>query len=154
MIKVAALTVLSIMLAQGPAAAPRFAKVVLQTPKAMLTMEVADTEAKREYGLMNRFFMGRHDGMVFVFKNDTAQEFWMKNTLIPLDMVFVGRNGRVSSVAPNVPASRLDTPDAEIARRKGRAKFVLELNAGEAVHDGLAPGALVSGLATLKALDR
>ncbi|MDP9019082.1 MAG: DUF192 domain-containing protein [Candidatus Eremiobacteraeota bacterium] len=154
MIKFAVLTIASITLSQSPAMAPRFAKVLLHAPKAALTMEVADTPGKREYGLMNRFFLGRHDGMVFVFTRNMAQEFWMKNTLIPLDMVFVDGNGRVSSVAQNVPASRLDTADADIARRRGLAKFVLELNAGEAARDGLTAGALVTGLTALKALDR
>ena len=89
---------------------------------------------------MYRTALGRHTGMIFVFDRDQPVNFWMKNTLIPLDMVFIAADGRVRTVAANVPASTTKTPEDEIARRAGSAKYVLELGAGEASLDGLTPG--------------
>ena len=113
--------------------------ISVQAPKATLHLEVADISAEREYGLMNRTSLAPHAGMIFVFAQDALLGFWMKNTLIPLDMVFVRGDGTISSIAANVPASTTQTPDASVARRIGRGKFVIELAAGEAARDGLRP---------------
>ena len=67
-------------------------------------------------------------------------EFWMKDTLISLDMVFVENDGTVSSVAAAVPASRPGAADATIARRTGTGRYVIELAAGAARRAGLRPG--------------
>ncbi len=120
--------------------------ISVRAPGAELSLEVAGTEAQREYGLMNRTFLLRHHGMLFVFAQDEPVSFWMKNTLIALDMVFVSSNGRVESVAARVPASTLRTPDSNVARRSGFAKYVLELPAGEAAADGLSAGTLIPEL--------
>lgn len=109
-------------------------------PAASIAVEIADTEQKRELGLMYRTSLPRRSGMIFVFDRDQPVYFWMKNTLIPLDMVFAGADGRVRSIAANVPASALHSADEAVARRNGRAKYVLELNGGEASADGLTPG--------------
>ena len=79
--------------------------------------------------------------MLFVFPTDDQHEFWMKRTLVPLDMVWVGGDGTVRSVAAQVPASALDTPDDRVALRGGRGRYVIELRAGEAAADGIVPGA-------------
>ena len=131
---------------------PSFIRIEAHAPKAVLLLEVADTEPKREYGLMFRTALSPHNGMVFVFPGDGRQEFWMKNTLIPLDMVFVGADERVRSVAADVPQSSLQTPDSKVAVRVGRGKFVIELPAGEARADGIHPGSYVRGIGTLKPL--
>ena len=60
--------------------------------------------------------------MIFVFEAPAVQTFWMKNTLIPLDMVFIARNGTVTTVAARVPASTLKTSDFDVARRRGRGE--------------------------------
>ncbi|MGH7661047.1 MAG: DUF192 domain-containing protein [Vulcanimicrobiaceae bacterium] len=112
--------------------------VSVAAPNAKLTLEVADTSESREYGLMFRTALAPHHGMIFVFSSDGRQGFWMKNTLIPLDMIFVRSNGTIDSIADNVPASKAG--DDIVAERVGEGKYVIELPAGEARRDGLHPG--------------
>jgi uncharacterized membrane protein (UPF0127 family) len=81
-----------------------------------------------------------HAGMLFVFERSGDWEFWMKNTLIPLDMIWVAFDGTVSGIASNVPASKVTTPDDEVARRSGDGLYVIELAAGEAASDGIVKG--------------
>lgn len=121
----------------------------VQAPNARLHLEIADNEAARERGLMFRTKLAPHSGMLFVFEHDDTVTFWMKNTLISLDMVFIGADRRVRAVSPSVPAATADTPDLQVPRRAGRARYVLELPAGEAAGDGLKPGARLEALSAL-----
>jgi uncharacterized protein len=116
--------------------------LVVDAPKATLRLAVADTEARRERGLMFVATVPPDEGMVFVFPDasDQRQEFWMKNTIAPLDMVFVRADGTVSSIAANVPATKRGTPDSKVARRTGIGRYVIELAAGRARSAGLRPG--------------
>lgn len=114
--------------------------VVVHAPHADLTLEVARTESQREYGLMNRTQLAPHNGMIFVFGGDGPVAFWMKNTRIPLDMVFVAADGTVRRVFANVAVVSPALPDADIPREAGVAKYVVELPAGEAAKDGIAAG--------------
>lgn len=137
-------------LAQGspqPVPTPqKLAIVTIAVPRAHLRLQVASTQAQRERGLMGVRYLPAHTGMLFVFDSDAPIEFWMKDTLVPLDMVFIAQNGAVRSVFANVPVVPLDTADGRIPRRDGFAKFVLELPANEAARDGLAPGVRIGGL--------
>jgi uncharacterized membrane protein (UPF0127 family) len=111
------------------------------TPKAKLGLAVAVDEGQREEGLMEIRRLPPRAGMIFAFPDgDAARVFWMKNTLIPLDMVFVKADGTVSGIARNVPATTPSTPDQKIPRRGGVGAFVIELRAGEADRDGIAKG--------------
>lgn len=80
-------------------------------------------------------------GMLFVFAPpERVQGFWMKNTLVALDMVFVTTAGRVSTVAADIPPTPAGTPDADVARREGLGQFVIELAAGDAARHGIVRG--------------
>jgi uncharacterized membrane protein (UPF0127 family) len=125
------------------------ATVTIQAPKAALTLQVARTDEQRETGLMNVTNLEPHTGMVFVFDRDEPEEFWMKDTLVPLDMVYVAANGVVRDVFENVPATTPDTPDAKIPRRDGRAKYVIELPAFEAAKDGIQTGTVLPWITSL-----
>ena len=115
--------------------------VMVAAPKATLSLRVANTWGTREYGLMCVRQLGANEGMIFVFSTgDQRQSFWMKNTLIPLDMVFVRKNGRVDSIAANVPSTTPDTTDLDIPWRYGTGAYVIELAAGEAARAGIVPG--------------
>jgi uncharacterized membrane protein (UPF0127 family) len=96
---------------------------------------VADSDREREYGLMCRRSLAADRGMLFLFAKAGPQMFWMRNTLIPLDIIYIGENGRVVSISRNVqPLDERGAPSA------GPAKFVLELAAGRAAQIGLLPG--------------
>lgn len=115
--------------------------VVVTTPTTSLTLRVARDPETREYGLMCVLTLAPRTGMIFVFAGpDRPQQFWMKNTLIPLDMVWVGHDGRVNDVAANVPATTVETPDEKIPQRSGTGSFVIELGAGDAAREGIKPG--------------
>jgi uncharacterized membrane protein (UPF0127 family) len=116
------------------------ATLVVHAPKANLTLEIAQTESQREYGLMNRHFVAPQTGMIFVFERDEPVDFWMKDTLVPLDMIFVGADGTVRRVFSNVPVVSPALPDAKIPLEGSAAKYVIELAAGEAATDGIAAG--------------
>ena len=97
--------------------------------------ELATTPQQREIGLMMRPEMAANDGMLFVFEQPGQQCFWMKNTLIPLDMVFIAPDGRVLRIESNAePLSTTVIPS------EGDISAVLELKGGEADKIGLRRG--------------
>ena len=88
-------------------------------------VEVANTLAEQEYGLMNRTSLGQYDGMLFVFASDRELSFWMKDTLIPLDMVFVNRSGTIVDINKNaIPMSE------NVFTAKSPCEYVVEVNGG------------------------
>ncbi len=102
---------------------------------AHLTVEIADTNESREIGLMCRTHMAPDRGMLFDFKQPQPVAFWMKNTLIPLDMVFIGEDGRIVSIARNaIPMDETPIPSA------GPILGVLEIAGGRADQLRLQPG--------------
>lgn len=114
--------------------------VVVHAPKADLTLEVARTAPQREHGLMNRTELAAHTGMIFVFERDAFVDFWMKNTLLPLDMIFIAADGTVRRVYANVPVLHSQPSDDQIPLEGAYAKYVIELRAGEAAKDGISDG--------------
>jgi uncharacterized protein len=114
--------------------------IKIAAPSATLELAVVDTEAQRELGLMCVTALRQNAGMIFVFARAGTWEFWMKKTLVPLDMIWVDGDGRVTSVAASVPASRVDETDDKVARRSGRGRYVVELRAGEAARAGISAG--------------
>lgn len=103
-------------------------------PKA-ITVEIAADAASQERGLMFRRALPPDAGMLFDFHQEARVSFWMKNTPLPLDMVFIKADGTVSSVEPNaVPFSTESIPSAEPVRA------VLEINGGRAHDLGIKPG--------------
>jgi len=99
-------------------------------------VELADEPAERSQGLMFRETMDPGAGMLFVYESPRRAQFWMKNTLIPLDMIFADGTGRVTRVHSNaIPGdlTPIDGGDGVV--------FVLEINGGLAERLGIAPGA-------------
>jgi uncharacterized membrane protein (UPF0127 family) len=104
---------------------------------------VVSTPEDRESGLMCVTALRKHAGMIFVFPTTQAWGFWMKDTLVPLDMIWVVPGGKVTAVAADVPESTLATPDDQVARRNGKGRYVIELAGGEAAEDGIRPGTIL-----------
>ena len=101
-------------------------------------VEVADDESERARGLMFRDAMAADHGMLFVHDSEDVQAYWMKNTMIPLDIMYFDRERKLVSVAHAPPCSLGDKcpPFAS----EGPALYVLELNAGSADTLGAQPG--------------
>lgn len=104
-------------------------------------IEIADTESKREYGLMNRTSLSGQSGMLFVFDHADTYAFWMKNTKIPLDMIWLDHDGRVVDVQTAVPCTSDPCPVYTPAHS---GLYVLELNAGSAHAIGLITGSMMT----------
>ena len=98
------------------------------------TLEIADTESKRETGLMYRKSMPNDHGMIFVFPDDKIRAFYMANTKIPLDIAFVAADGEVVSVKSMQPM------DLRITGSDRAAKYAIEMNLGDAATVGLNAG--------------
>lgn len=103
----------------------------------IICAEKAITPQERAKGLMFRKKLSKKTGMIFLFENDSVKSFWMKNTFIPLDIVFLDENFVVLKVFENVPASYENAPENEIPVLSYWARNVLEINAGAAKKYGI-----------------
>jgi uncharacterized membrane protein (UPF0127 family) len=125
----------ALTIGRGAGAGAESVEFVTATGAHRVEIEVARTERARETGLMYRRSMLRNHGMLFIFPSEQPVSMWMKNTYIPLDMVFVSRKGRVTSV------TRDAVPMSETIISSGPPAFaVIELNAGAARAMGLDVG--------------
>ena len=106
--------------------------------QARFTVEVADDAEERSLGLMHRETMPRSAGMLFAYETPQYVAFWMRNTLIPLDMIFMDQAGVVQRVHEN--AIPLD--ETSIEGGEG-IQYVLEINGGLAGRLGIAPGTVL-----------
>ena len=98
-------------------------------------VEVVDTNESRAQGLMYRTELADDAGMLFDFKQERPVSFWMRNTFIPLDMIFVGADGVVRNIHVNaIPHDVTGIPS------EGPVQFVLEIPGGRSVEIGLKPG--------------
>jgi len=102
------------------------------------SVEVAKTSEEHELGLMFRDSMPADHGMIFIFPDESPRSFWMKNTRIPLDIMYFDKDLRMVSISA-------DTPPCKVARCPSYpsiapAKYVLELNAGRAAALGVGVG--------------
>jgi uncharacterized membrane protein (UPF0127 family) len=112
-------------------------RLEIRTAKAShgFSIEIVDTEEKRAEGLMFRTEMAPDHGMLFDFRREQPVAFWMKNTYLPLDMIFVKADGRILSIAENT------TPMSEaLVPSSGPVRFVFEVKAGTSKRLGIAPG--------------
>ena len=105
-----------------------------------IKVELALSNAERMMGLMYRKKMDQDSGMLFVFPDQDKRTFWMRNTYIPLDMIFVADNKKVVSVIENA------TPLTDTQRAsEGPAKYVVEINSGLAKTWGITKGSMLEG---------
>lgn len=98
-------------------------------------IEVARTPSQMQRGLMFRDSLSEDRGMLFIYQPERTARMWMKNTILPLDMLFIDANGRIINIARNTTPFSLDTIDSG-----GEVRGVLELNAGQTEKHGIATG--------------
>jgi uncharacterized membrane protein (UPF0127 family) len=113
------------------------ATVIIDSDHGPVTFraEIAADSASQQRGLMYRKRMSANAGMLFDFHRPQYENFWMKDTVLSLDLIFIREDGTISSIAPNaVPFSEVTIPSAEPVRA------VLEINGGRAAQLGIEPG--------------
>jgi len=110
-------------------------EIVTKTGVHSFSVEVVDNDADRAKGLMHRRSLPEGTGMLFDFHREQDVSFWMQNTYIPLDMIFIRADGRIHRIAENtVPLSLDQVPS------RGPVRGVLEVIAGTSRKLGIAPG--------------
>lgn len=110
-------------------------EIASKTGVHVFSVEIADNDAERSKGLMFRKELPEGQGMLFDFHSDQDVAFWMENTYIPLDMIFIRGNGTILRIAENTtPMSTKQIPSG------GPVRAVLEVIAGTARKLGIAPG--------------
>ncbi len=112
-------------------------QVIVHSSRGPVTVkvEVADTPEARAHGLMYRQDLAADAGMLFIFPIESEQRFWMKNTPLPLDMVFIGHDRRIVGIVPDTrpfTTNQLGVP--------APSQYVLEVHAGFCAAHGIAAG--------------
>jgi uncharacterized protein len=113
--------------------------VQLSAGMHLIRAQVAQTSQQRQIGLMHRRDMGPNDGMLFVFEAASEQCFWMRNTLLPLDIAFLDDEGRVVNTDHMQPQTETPHCSAKPVR------YVLEMHQGWFAKRGVRPGTLIGG---------
>jgi len=132
-----ALILLGLFFAGGPArpAGQQTIEIASKTGVHMFSVEIADNDAEREKGLMYRKELPEGRGMLFDFHREQDVSFWMQNTYIPLDMLFIRADGSILRIAENTePLSTRLIPSG------GPVRAVLEVIGGTTRKLGIAPG--------------
>lgn len=101
-------------------------------------VEIAKTEEEKRIGLMNRKHLDPDEGMLFLFENEGVYNFWMKNTLIPLDIIWIDKNKKIVFIKENAMPCNLE--DCETLHLTQKARYVLEINGGLAKKHGIKIG--------------
>lgn len=124
---------------KGPSDVPHPTGRVTVTTAAgashVVRVEVARTDAQRAKGLMDRDALAPDAGMLFIFDESAPHGFWMKNTRIPLDMLFLDDGGRIVGIVARAAPMTLELRDPGVPSR-----YVLEVNGGWAAAHGVAVG--------------
>ena len=132
------------MCAQQQPPAPPVQPVAVTGPRVIfpdgfvVRVEIAADDEMREQGLMFRDQLRPGTGMLFFFPQEGEYPFWMKNTRIPLDMIWIDANRRIAAIKHDVPPCKID--DCPSYPPKAVAKYVLEVSAGVAKQHGLKVG--------------
>ncbi len=114
--------------------------IELRAGKEKIQVEVASTPESQQIGLMYRTSMGANAGMLFAFRDKAGHCFWMRNTLIPLSIAFIGDDGRIV----NIEEMQAQTENNHCPQKPVR--FALEMNQGWFTQKKIKPGSLIEGL--------
>ena len=122
----------------APAAGPR----IVFPDGTVISVEIAADDPTREQGLMFRDHLAADHGMIFLFPQNGVYPFWMKNTIIPLDMIWIDDQHRVNYVASDVPPCKAD-PCGNYGSTTVPSRYVLETAAGVAKKHNIAAGSVL-----------
>lgn len=103
-------------------------------------LAIADTPQSQAYGLMNRTSMPEDRGMIFVFPDEQERGFYMKNTLIPLDLIYLNAAGRVVKILPMQPQEKDEKGELRTFYSEAPMRYAIELNLGQAKAAGVKVG--------------
>ncbi len=137
----AALAVFALLAAAADAAFacdPHKIEILAGPGSRTFSIEIADDPDEQARGLMFRPALPAEAGMLFIFDPPRPANFWMRNTMIPLDMIFIDDTGRVESIA-----ERTDPYSERVSSSQGDVRAVLEINGGLSRQFGIGPGAQV-----------
>lgn len=125
---------LAAILITATACAPKKRMVEIEINAKEYKFEIASTREERAQGLMYRKKLAKNSGMLFVFPENRILSFYMKNTLIPLDIAFINRNFEIIDIQSMEPL------DETSINSKGRAQYALEVNKGFFAKEGIEVG--------------
>lgn len=139
--KMSALTVaFGILTSASMAISSSLPVIELKAGKEKIQAEVASTPESQQIGLMYRTSMGANAGMLFAFRDKAGHCFWMRNTLIPLSIAFIGDDGRIV----NIEEMEAKTENNHCPQKPVR--FALEMNQGWFTQKKIKPGSMIEGL--------
>ena len=107
--------------------------------------EITASESDRARGLMGRKNLPKNHGMLFIFETERVLSFWMKNTLIPLDIAFIDQSGKILQVETMTVVNKGESPPQY--RSRAAVRYALEVNAGWFEKHGILPGVRIPELA-------
>lgn len=113
-------------------------RVCFQDQEYCFLVEIAETPEELQRGLMFRESLPENRGMLFIFPKEGVYSFWMKNTLIPLDIIWLDKEGKVVFISEKTSPCQSDP--CQIINPKVPAKYVLEVNSGLAQKIGISVG--------------
>ena len=118
-------------------------KVLINNGKKIIGInaEIADDNKERIQGLMFREKLDGNSGMLFVFDDEDYQQFWMKNTIIPLDIIFIGKNFEIVDIKNAEPCRK---EPCEVYASANPSKYVLEVNLDFASKNNIKIGDIVT----------
>lgn len=121
---------------------PRKVKKIISQPlnNQEFLLEVANNSYLQSKGLSKRTNLCPNCGMIFVFNYESIQTFWMKDTLIPLDIIFINSSGRITNIFTANPEPGKNDFQLSLYQSSSPVKYVIELNAGTSANIGLKAG--------------
>jgi len=105
-----------------------------------VSLEIADTTSERRHGLMHRVYLPRKQGMIFVYEDSAERSFWMKNTYIPLDMIFISEDLTIINIKRARPQPFTQESELKSYQSEGDARYVVEMRRGFAERNNLERG--------------
>ena len=143
----------SLYAATGPQFKKQKIELSYKAHKKVLVLDAAETVEQQAYGLMNRKKMAVDDGMIFIFPEANPREFWMKDTLIDLDIAYVGATGSVIDIQNMKAMTSVLQTNLPTYPSKGPALYAIEMNSGWFKKNGFPVGTqlkLLPGLTSKK----